>query len=239
MLLVLTAALAAAAEPPRIIVEGWGSVKTEPNLALLSYDVHGEGSTNDQAVADLVKKSAAVEKALRSVDPAIDVHSDGVRVQAVRGKDCEEDRYEESVRLSSGECAIKGYVAVQDFSLRTARVKDAGTLVGLAGRHGAYNPKVGSFDLADDKDAKRRAIANAMAEARAKAEAVAAGSSAQLGPILAVSLDNARDSDELIVVSSMAYAPRAAERDEPIAVNVNPTPVRTGARVSVTYSITR
>lgn len=226
-----------AEERSRIVVQGLGSVESPPNVANLSYDVRGDGSTNDQAVAALVSKSAAIERALRSIDPTLDLRSDSVRVQSVRPKDCDEEDYSETVRLGTGECAVKGYVAVQDFSLRTSRVADAGTLVGLAGRRGAYNPKIESFALADDQPAKRSAIAKAMLDARVKADAVAAGTSAKVGAIIAVSLDNARDQSMEIVVTGSRIL--AAERDEPISVNVNPSPVQTTAQVTVTYAISR
>jgi uncharacterized protein YggE len=223
----------------RIVVQGSGSIKTPPNIARLSYDVRGDGLTSDKAVAELVAESAAIEKALRSIDNAIDIHSDSVRVQAVRAKGCEEREYEDTVHLSTGACAITGYVAVQDFDLRTSRVADAGTLVGLAGRHGAYNPKIDAFSLADDQQAKRAAIAKAMVDARAKAEAVAAGTAARLGEIMLVSLDNAREQlGDIIVTGSRALAP-ASERDEPIQVSVNPSPVESSAQVTVSYAITR
>jgi len=247
MLFALSAVLLAAAqvtgptenEISRIVVQGWASVKSTPNIATLSFDVRGEGSTSDQAVATLAKQSSAIERALRSIDPAIELHSESVRVQAVRPNDCEEREYDDTVHLSTGVCGIKGYVAVQDFNFRTARVADAGTLVDLAGRRGAYNPKIESFGLADEKDAKRRAIAKAMADARAKADAVAAGTAAKLGEILTVSLDNARDQTLDIVVTGSRIPAPAAERDEPIPVSVNPAPVETGAQVTVAFAIVR
>ena len=247
MLLALSAVVLAAAQTSaasdsqisRIVVQGFGSVKNSPNVAEISYDVRGDGSTSDQAVAALVAKSAAIEKSLLSIDPALQIHSDSVRIQAVRPKDCDESDYgDDLVRLSTGECAIKGYVAVQDFDFRTSRVADAGTLVGLAGRGGAYNPKIGSFGLADRKEAKRRAIASAMADAQAKADDIANGTGARLGKIITVTLDNARDQSEEIVVTGSLARVRAAEK-EPIPVSVNPTPVDTSAQVTVSYAIIR
>jgi len=246
MPVLLTAAFWAAAQfaqpvetqASRIVVQGSGSVKTPPNIANLSYDVRGDGATSDKALAAMVAVNAAVEGALRSIDPNIDIHSDSVRIQAVRPKGCEERDYEDApAHLSTGECAITGYVAVQDHDARTARVADAGTLVGLAGQKGAYNPKIESFGLVDETAAKRAAIAKAMADAEAKADAVAAGTGARRGAIVSVSLDNARDQAMAVVVTgSRLYAP-AAERDEPIAVSINPTPVETTAQVTVAYGI--
>jgi uncharacterized protein YggE len=239
----VVAAVAVAAQGgsngPRIVVEGYGSVETAADVANISFEIRGEGITNDQALADLVRKSQSVERGLRSIDPAIQLNSDTMRVQAVRGKDCDGDSYEGGTpQLSTAGCAVKGYVAVQEFGARTSRVKDAGTLVGLAGRKGAHSPKLSSFGLASDKTAKRLAIASALEDAKSKAEAVAAGSGARLGETLAVALDGARDS-ETLTLNQLNAPPPAAERDEPVIIDMKPEPVRTYAKVSVTYAISR
>ena len=101
----LVAAVPAGPERSIIIVEGYGSVETAPDVASISYDIRGEGTSNDQALSDLVRKSASVETGLRSVDPGIKLDSDGMRVEAVRGKGCDGDRYEGmAAQLSSGTC---------------------------------------------------------------------------------------------------------------------------------------
>jgi uncharacterized protein len=222
---------------PRIVVNGSGSVKNPPNVAEITYHVNGEGQSSDQAVAQLVQRSRTVEDTLHSVDPAFELHSETMQVRAIRGKDCDEDRYDDELNLSKGPCAVIGYVANQDFTIRTSRVKDAGTLVGLAGRGGASNPKIGDFDLADGREAKRQAIAKALADAQSKAEAVAAGSHGQLGKAISISLDGASEDVQEIIVTGAAL--RANAPSPPIAVSLNPEPVETTARVTVTYSVAR
>jgi uncharacterized protein YggE len=227
-----------AKDMPRIVVQGYGSVKTPPNVAKFTYVARGEGRTSDDAVSTLAKRSAEIERALRSIDPSLDLHSDSVTIQTVRGSDCKEDRYEETVHLSTGACATVGYVATQDFDARTSRVRDAGTFVGLAGRHGATNPRIEAFDLVDERGAKRAAIDAALKDAQAKAEAVAAGSHSRVGGVLAVSLDGATNEDLLNALPASQLGLRAsAERDEPIPVSVDPKPVETTARVTVSYAI--
>ena len=222
---------------PRIVVQGFGSVKTPPNVAKFAYVARGEGRTNDEAVSALTKKTAEIERALRSIDPSLDLHSDSVSVQTVRGNDCKQDRYEETVHLSTGTCAIVGYVASQEFDAGTSRVLDAGTFVGLSGRHGATNPRIEAFDLVDEREAKRAAIEAALKDAQAKAEAVAAGSHSRIGGVLAVSLDGATTEDLINALPASVIGLRAAERDEPIPVSINPKPVETTARVTVSYAI--
>lgn len=248
MLVVMIAAALAAAQGagaaagdgrPRIVVEGFGLAESPPDRAVLAYDVQGEGRTSDQAVAALVATSSSVEKAIRSIDRSAEISSESVRVQAVRGAECKgESEYDPSFQLSTGDCAIRRYVARQDFSVRTTRVAEAGTMVGIAGRRGASRPRITSFDLSEIRAARGQAIAAALNDARSKAQLIAQASNSRLGPVLAVSLDGARDAATIVVTASRAPAP-AGERDEetPIAVNVTPDPVETVARVTVSYAI--
>jgi uncharacterized protein YggE len=224
-------------EVSKIVVEGTGSVKNPPNVANLSYDVQGEGQTSDQAVGALVAKSAAIENALRSMDPSLVLHNATVRIQAVRGDDCKEEEYSDSLHLSKGACAIVGFVATQDFDAKTSLVSDAGTMVGLAGRQGATDPKIDSFGLADQREAKRAAIADALADARIKADAVAAGSNTKVSDLLLVTLDGARGGEEIVVTGMKRVSGNAAPT--PISVKVAPAPVTTTANVTVTYAIAR
>lgn len=246
MLMMLAAvALAApqaaqAGEPKvsKIVVEGSGSAKTPPNVAEIEYDIAGEGQTSDQALKALVSKSAAVESALRSMDATLDLHSTTVEIQAVRRGECKEEEYDRTAHLSTGECAIVGFVATQDFDLRTTKVMDAGTMVGLASRAGASNPKIDSFGLADQRGAKQQAIAAALADARSKAEAVAAGSNAQLGDVISISLDEARGED-IVVTGTVRELRQSSVQETPVTVSVTPGPVYTRAQVTVTYAIAR
>jgi uncharacterized protein YggE len=198
--------------------------------------VQGEGKTSDHAVQALVAKSAAIEGALRSMDASLVLHSTTVKVQAAHQGACKEGDYDETVRLSTGQCAIAGFVATQDFDIRTSNVVDAGTMVGLAGRHGASDPKIDNFGLGDQRDAKRQAIAAALADARSKAEAIAAGSDARVGDVISITLDGARG-QEIIVTGSRIRSNDLS--NAPISIKVAPGPVVTTAQVTVTYAIAR
>jgi uncharacterized protein YggE len=241
--LVLAAAVVATAaeDLPRIVVQGSGSAETPANVAALSYDVVGEGKTSDEAVRSLVAKSAAVENALKAVDPALKLETQSMRVEGVRGNECKDDEYGETLRLSTGKCAIVGYVAEQDFDVRSGAVSDAGTMVGVAGRYGAANPKIDSFELSDPRAARQRAITAALADARAKAQAIAAGSNGVLGKVLTVSLDGAAmptiGQSEIVLRQVNAREEMVVDRS--IRVVVTPGPVRTIATVTVSYELRR
>lgn len=222
---------------PYIVVEGSGSARTPPNVAEIEYEIEGEGKTSDQAVRALGSKSAAVEDALRSMDPSLTSQSRTVRVEAVRQQGCEKDSDDEAARLSTGNCAVVGYVATQDFSVKSTRVADAGTMVGLASRQGASKPKIESFDLVDPRAARQQAIAAALVDARMKAEAVAAGSNSRIGDVISIALDAAR-ANEIVVTGTLRQA-NVMETGAPVPVSVTPGPVVTNASVTVTYTILR
>jgi len=229
----------AAAEPPKILVDGYGEVKTAPDLAVITYNVRGEGATSDDAVRAMTTIAARIEASLRRVDAAALPTTGGVRVSPVKGSACKDGEYSDSEQLSKGACAIIGYVATQSVEVQTSDVKDAGTMVGLAGRGGAFTAQLGRWDLKDPRDAKRRAISAALVDAQGKAAAVAAGTRVALGPILTIATTN-RDvvrTEELINSLPQSFA--AAERDEPVPVKLTPEPITTSATVTVSYAIAR
>ena len=224
---------------PRIIVEGEGSVRTPPNIATISYELRGEGKTSDDAARSLVEKASQIESALRTLDPGIEPKAGAVEFAEARGPACKSDEYDDRARLSVGPCAVVGYVATQSVSARTQRVEESGTLVGLAGRNGATEPKIASFELSDDREQKRQAIAAAIANARAKAQAIAESSGTSLGPVQSIALDRAGDDAEIIVVTGARLSSPNFLQSTPIQIRVSPQPIETSAKVTVSFAIQR
>lgn len=228
-------------ERPSIIVDGHAEVKSMPDVATISYTLRGEGQTSDDAVRAMVAMGNRIQAALQGLDAAAEPHSDKVQVTPVKPADCKESRDsdEGSPQLSTGSCAIVGYIATQDVTVRTADIKDAGTLVGLAGRGGAYDAGIRSFDLQDSHPAHRQAIRAALADAQTKAEVIAAGGGLKLGPVLRVStpggvIDRISAED----IGSLRRVPGVEmNAPPPVAVNVTPEPITTSENVTVTYAI--
>jgi len=135
--LIACPALAVEPAPSRIVVEGFGSVETPPDIASISYSVRGEGASSDAATAAMVAAQDKIEAAITGFVTSAEIKSGKVKIDAVRGKDCNDD---DNPRLSAGVCAITGYVAQMPITLRTAALKDAGTIVGLIGREGGITP---------------------------------------------------------------------------------------------------
>lgn len=229
-------------ERPRIVVDGYGEVRTPPDLAIVTYTVRGEGQTSDDAVRAMTMQGARIEAALRKIDGAAEPLTGDVKVTPVRSDDCKETDYG-APQLSSGPCAILGYVATQSVTVRTSAVKDAGTMVGLVGRGGGFDARISSFDLRDSHVAQQQAIDLALSNAAEKAAGIAAASHVSLGPILTINTTPRQEGEQIIVTGTLRAAPlmqlNAPPPPPPVAVNVNPEPITTSSNVTVTYAIGR
>lgn len=232
----LAAPAIAADEPtPRISVSGTGSVKTPPDLAVVAFSVRGEGTTSDQAVAQLVARRQKISAGLTGFAARNDVKASRVAVNEVRGRDCQQYG---PPRLSVSECAVLGYVAELTMELRTADPARAGTIVGLIGRLEGTSPRIERFALANPKDAERRAIGAALVDARGKADAIAQGMNVRLGAvILATNANYGRVFEQDIIVTGSSVPAPPPPPPPPIAIDLTPQPIETQANVMVTYAI--
>lgn len=231
------AAGTATGEPSRIRVTGHGKVSTDPDVASLSFAIRGEGTSTDDAARALSRKRAAIAEGLagllgpKAVLRTGDLSMIEVRDRACFGTDGDDDR----PKLSTGACAVRGYIAVMEGALRISPVKDAGTALSLASRLGAVNARLSGFSLGSGSTARQRAEAAAMADARARAAAIAAASGARLGRLLSVEDPEARSGGQDIVVTGMRSP--AAFAPAPVAIDITPEPVDTTATLIVTYAI--
>ena len=135
-----------------------------------------------------------------------------------------------------GPCAITGYLATMQGSIRTPLVAKAGTAAGLASRLGARDARVQNFILSDGGAAKRAAVVEAVAEAKRLAGALAAAAGEKLGPILAIRDQNYNPAEDMTVVAMSAPAPPPAPR-APVEIQVKPGPIETNAQVYVTFAL--
>jgi uncharacterized protein YggE len=225
-------------ERPRIIVDGYGEVRTPPDLAVVTYTLRGEGATSDDAVRAMVAQGTRIDGALAGLDRKAVPLTGDLKVTPVRSDDCKETDYG-SPQLSTGPCAVLGYVARQSVTVRTAAVRDAGTMVGVIGRGGGFDAQISSFDLRDPRAAQREATAAALADAAAKASAIAGASRVALGPILAINTSSRQDGQEIIVTSARELASAPAVMAVPVRVEITPDPIKTPANVTITYAIDR
>lgn len=224
---------------PRIVVASNATVPSPPDRAVVSFSVHGEGATSDAAVRAMVTKRDAIERGLAGIAAQPDIRAAQVAIAEVRGAGCDRNAYG-NPRLSTGDCAIVGYTADLQLEVRTAAVSEAGTMVSLAGRLGATNPRIDRFFLAEDKDARRRAIAEALTEAKLQAEAIARASGVRLGGLLSVSnvsFNGAGPYNEIVVTGQLVAAPPPPPPPPPIPIGLKPRAIETQVRVQVVYAI--
>lgn len=233
-----TGALAQTVPPPQIQVSATGIAKTLPDRVTVTYQVRGEGATSDEAAA----KARDSAKAIRSgaeglLRGALELHASDFDITPVRSRECNQNEYGQA-QLSTGPCAILGYVATMPVSIDTPRIDDAGTLVGLIGRLGGLQVGVRSYWLSDDRPARQQAMRAALASAKAQAQLIAEGSGARLGRLIRV--DDGTNRDMTIVVTGARasdVAPPPPPAPEPIRIDLSPAPIRTNANVTVAYAI--
>ena len=227
----------AQAAQSRIVVEGNGSVLTQPDLANIAFTVRGEGHSSDEAVAALVVTRKAIETAVFGFGPGSELRDGKLDLHVVRGTDCKNGD-DDAPRLSVGPCAISGYIAELPGTVRTTAVNDAGTLAGLIGRLKGENAHITGYALSLPAAASRSALTKAIANARATAETMAQAGSVKLGRVYSISNSYENSgADEIVVTSQRKVHALAVVMPPPIVVSLKPEPIETTARVIVTYEI--
>jgi uncharacterized protein YggE len=226
-------------EPDVIQVYATGTVETVPEIATVTYQVRGEGAKADDASRALVDRKAGIEKALKGLAGVrIDIHTGDLDIAEVRGTDCTEGaRYDAAPRLSTGACAIQGYVAKMAVTVTVAPADKAGTLTGLVAREGGSEVKLRGFDVLDQRAAQKRAMAAAVANGTATAQAIAAASGVKLGRLV-----RATDGDSRVVTAdgiSPEAADRVVDRLQPLRIDISPKAVVTTARLGMTFEVVR
>lgn len=252
LLLALPAPLTAQSKstpPSQILVSGVGMIETAPDLAILEIRLQGEGRTPDDASRQLAERQQAVAGGLRGLDANLKLFTGTVRFNEVRTGKCGSNVDDDTMALTTaaealenggvddaGPCRVSGYRASVTDEVRTTRVPEAGTMVGLAGRLGAVSSQIREFGLRDEGAARRRATVAAMDDARARAQLIADAGKAKLGPVLTVTDPDARDAAEAtdVVVAELRAVPYAAP---PVTITVTPAPVRTQVRLHVAFAL--
>ena len=224
---------------PVIQVMGSGTVSVKPDMADLTYTVHGEGKTADDATRALAAKQKAVAAGLGGLLGArTQVTASEVSIAVTRGLGCNTNGYDPRPQLSEGPCAPTGYVASLQGNVRTGAVDKVATATGLAARLGARNARVSNFFLADQRPSQARATAAAIADARTKAAAMASGAGVRLGTLLSL-VDQAGGMPEIVVSGSRTVIaeslPPAAP--PPIEIDASPRPIDVRGGVTARFEI--
>jgi uncharacterized protein len=222
---------------PVILVSGSGTIKTPPDMATIAYTVRGEGATSDEAVKALTNANKTIEGGLATVlGGMLELHTSRLTISQVRPRTCDDNGYG-ARRLSTGDCAVIGYIALLPVTVDSPRVKDVGTATGLAGRLGGTEVRIQEFWLRDRATARRQALQAALANAHDQAQLIAESSGSKLGRLIRVS-DGDYDRREFIATDIHVEAPPAPPPPPaPIRVDLKPELIETTARLTVSYAI--
>jgi len=234
------AASAQDAPSPHVIqVMGVGRISTMPDVALIDYWTAGEGKTPDDATAALVAKQKAIIGGVSALlHGTTQITNSNLVVIAVRAPECQNNNGFNQPRFDEGACAVIGYLATIQGTIRTSEVEKAGTAVGLASRLGARDARLQSFGLRDREAAYSAAMESAIADAKRQATAMAKAAGEKLGPILMLRDQNYRQGEDIVVTGTRVSAPPAPPPPPaPIEIGVNPQPIETNAQVYVSFAI--
>ena len=166
---------AAESEPGNgITVQGSGSVTSVPDRAQLTFGVETQAAT---AKAALAANSAEMRKVIAALEAAgaTDVQTQTVSLYP---------RYGESD--GAAQPAVLSYVAQNSVSVTIRALDKAGALIDAAVEAGANQVSGPDLSRGDQDELYRRALAEAVADARASAQALAAASNLTLGRITAI-----------------------------------------------------
>ena len=188
--------------PATISLTGQGQVSATPDIATLYVGVDSREDTAAAALAANSEQAARVIETLKGAGVASkDIQTANFSVSPI---------YDNRKSQSTGRPEIDGY---QVSNQVIARVRDLDGLGGLLDQLvGAGANRIGgiSFGVEDDAEARDKARALAVEDARHKAGIYAAAAGVQLGPILSISEGGARVGPQDFGVAMRAESAMAA-----------------------------
>jgi uncharacterized protein YggE len=238
---ILSAAQASEAAPAAatITVMGYGSAEQAPTYAVINYSLTGEGTTQTDALAAFTTRREKVEAALKGLAglTGIEIKSDDLSFTEMRGPKCDDDRSSET-HLSTGDCAVIGYVVSVSFKVTLRPASRQGDAISMASQYGASGLELASTGVDDMPGLRAQATAAAMRDAQDQAQKIAAAAGGRLGRILKV--------EDPIATGPRVYGVTTVGSDQlslrgntnPIVrLDLNVAPVRANASYAVTFEL--
>ena len=204
----------ASPDPPQgITVVGTGTARTTPDRADFSFSVDSRGGTASAALAANAEKMRRVLAALRRAGIASgDIQTENVSVSPRQDSDGNPD----------------GFEASNSVSVKARVIARVGSVVDAAVAAGATDVSGPSFSRSNADDLYRRALRDALAQARAKADTLASASGAQVGA-----------ATRIVEQHNEPYPMRAmfAQEQAAMATPVEPGTQEIQATVTVTFAL--
>lgn len=221
-------AIARAADPSTLTVNGQGAISKAPDTAFVEIEL----VTSDLAsAAKATSENDASYASLRDRLNRLGVHDDAIRTTSfdVRyvARPAERRQPLDAPAIPQPIAARYGYVATRSVGITAPRVDASGTIVDAAVAVGANVDGV-RFGLADRRAAVTQALAAAVNDAQAQAQAVAAAAHLRISGIKSIEVGG--------TPAPIAFVARAAA-NAPSPTEIAPSPLEIRASVTVTYVV--
>jgi uncharacterized protein YggE len=210
---------------PRIVTTGQSVVRVTPDRATVYIGVMTRASTAAAAAAQNAPRQRAVLDTIRASGvPAEQLATHNYRATP-------EMQYDREGRTPP---RVTGYIVNNTVRVELRRIDQVGGVIDASLAKGANQVNGIEFSVSTADDARRKALSQAVAQARADAEAMAAAAGGRLGELIELS------------TSAPAYRPMfaMAEMRQDMAAPAPPTPVEPGeqslsAFVSASWTFVR
>jgi len=207
---------------PAVVVTGEGIVKAAPDVAWVTIGAESRSKSPKDAQAQNASAMSAVHEKLT----AARIPKDAIRTVSVD--------VQQEVDWVDGRRVLRGYVARNTIEVRVDDVTRVGDILDLSVGTGATSVHGLRFDVKDRPALERDALRRAVADARARAEAAAAGAGMSIGRVVRIEEPN--------VMRTPPPQPYMMARSALAAEDKAATPVAAGeievrAQVTLTASI--
>jgi uncharacterized protein len=203
--------------PPQVVVSAQGEMRIVPDRANVMIGVQSRAKTAAMAGSENARRQRAIIDTLRAIGlTAEQITTQGYNVYP-------ETRYDQSTQQS----IVTGYVVSNMVRAELRSVDQVGRVIDAALAKGANQISSLDFYSSNVDEARRAALASAVAKARADADALARAAGGSLGGLLEVASMDIGEPPIIRKTMAMAAESRMA----------NPTPIEAGSevfRVSVT-----
>ncbi|WP_226341087.1 SIMPL domain-containing protein [Gemmobacter serpentinus] len=210
---------ASMATAPMIQVTGEGRVASAPDMAVISLGVTTEG---DNAAEALAANSAAIARVIDNLRAAgmadRDIQTSGLSINPNWQSD-----------MSKGGSTISGYIASNMIAVRVRALDTLGATLDAAVKDGANTLNGVEFALQDPAPALAEARKRAVADALAKAQLMAEAAGAKLGAIQSI----VEGGGEMPPMPMMRMAAEASAGAVPVAAGETATQ----ARVTIVWQL--
>jgi len=179
-------------QAPQIIASGTAEETIHATTASFSIDITALAASAAAASAESARVAGAVRKAL---DAARLSRNEIVQSQLTVAPRWNYDQATQRQKLA-------GYEATTIMQIETDRLQRLGAYMDAALGAGATGVSMVSFSAKNSDEARRRALAQAVSQARADAETVARAGGGTLGELLLLTAENSRGVGPLAVVTT-------------------------------------